>query len=859
LGHRLLRSVIIGVMTRKSLWLLPVLLFFLATSCLADLYFSYPIVGRQKNKIEVGSSPEIAILYNNTTTDVKITQVLLTLVYDPNLIDGIIVIKNENPNNFRLNQYETIAPGKIILSLDVDTVKPKPLKVEQNQAIKLITIICHINQAYTGDNRQVLFSWLTNGNDHNSVLQKELDVTGNRLAMPWSDIKPSKPPEFSGLNQVVSRHPIWGANAGNTIMLDWGSAAGAYDNTKSYNGKLTYRVYLKVEDGQWEEQPSEQPVPDPRQNPADRSPFLGNIPLTENSYVIENLEDGKTHYVKVTASDDTSPLANEQQNTAILSVVPVDTKPPGLVHNVTSQVGDHSVLLKWENPKDNDFAGVVILKRNLGLVPENSLGGAQPASPYKDGPEYSEGETPFGAGQGTIIFVSPPDSPEYVPTEFQDVSANNGVISYYRIYTYDYAADSPRDMGRNYSQGVPTRAKAGIVPRAITNFKAEAGSNPGEVLLSWNNSVDDFVAGVLVRFSDDDRQKFAGLDINSGVLAGVFQTTLGPGEKESKLLTGFATGHNYYFKALAYNQTANELDLDNDLELFQHLFSLPVTAQVKLPYVEPTTTLQPTVPTTTLQLNEPTTTLQPTVPTTTLQQNGTQAPVLKTEIPSPEVKIWFGSDLFQANSSQKFNLNNRFIVKPNPTIKVRISVNQPFAFSEHQITYKMIVDNATVYSLPNPKISQNEISFEKMLLEPLTPGDHTFHFLPEDPGLFAANLLTVKDVKVYVAANEVSRVVDIPISFPSPFNPEKDGEVSFQYTLSKAANIDIYIFDATARIVARLTFQAGANGGQSGQNTVKWDGKSDQGAKISNGIYFINIVSRDENRAFGKIRQVISR
>jgi flagellar hook assembly protein FlgD len=75
-----------------------------------------------------------------------------------------------------------------------------------------------------------------------------------------------------------------------------------------------------------------------------------------------------------------------------------------------------------------------------------------------------------------------------------------------------------------------------------------------------------------------------------------------------------------------------------------------------------------------------------------------------------------------------------------------------------------------------------------------------------------------------------------------------------QYTLSKDADIDIYIFSGAAEMVKKISCPAGSVGGSAGLNKVKWDGTRDAGGTIGNGIYVATIVAKQEGKMLSKFK-----
>lgn len=95
-----------------------------------------------------------------------------------------------------------------------------------------------------------------------------------------------------------------------------------------------------------------------------------------------------------------------------------------------------------------------------------------------------------------------------------------------------------------------------------------------------------------------------------------------------------------------------------------------------------------------------------------------------------------------------------------------------------------------------------------------------------------------------------------PLCYPSPFSRARNKEVAIQYNLSTAADIDIYIYSSSGEIVKKMTVQSGEEGGKAAANKVRWDGFSDLGRIIGNGIYMGTIISRAEKKVLGKFKLV---
>ncbi|MBU0671955.1 MAG: hypothetical protein KJ732_02880, partial [Candidatus Margulisbacteria bacterium] len=675
-------------MNQKAVSLLLFILI-LPSLAAADIIISKPKIAQvPTGKIEVGASPEISLQYKNTTgRTVYLTEADIFLDYDPSLIDAIIGLVNNKSDYLLVKGADLDTPGKINYRLKVSSQNPNPLKVGNNRIIDLATIIFHVNQRAAVKRSVRLFDW-SEGRSNSVRDQDQVDVTGLVIDPEMTYLEESAPPQFTGLSQVASANMLGETNPGNTLVLDWRTPAGAFDLTRFYDNKLSYRVFRKSQDTDWQEISEAQPAPDPYTDPIERYPYKGN---TNTEYLFEDkgLNDGQSYLYKVTAIDDTSPQPNEQTNTAVLRGVPLDLTPPQEVSNLSASVGNNLITLKWTNPKDPDLGGVVIMVNEDKPISNGFLG---QASTTKDGPEYKPGDEPFGQGNGQIIYVSPQaNNFAAVPEEFADTYAANGLQTNYKIFTYDLAMPGPpREFGRNYSRGVAISETAGIAPRPITNFKAEVGEYPGEILLMWNNSLDDFAGGTLVRFTNNDRLKFAILkNERSGDLLADFPAYGGPGDLDGYFVSGFEPEKTYYFSAFAHNATEQELDPKDPASMALHHFSSGQIASVYLPKIEAEETeagIRPATP-----QNEP----------------------------EPELEIQFGKRIYRQALVDK---GLEFFVTEQPEIKMAVSISKPFSLDQTASSYYMIRDKAVTHTFKKKNIEKDKASFAFSLPDPLTPG-----------------------------------------------------------------------------------------------------------------------------------------
>jgi len=96
-------------------------------------------------------------------------------------------------------------------------------------------------------------------------------------------------------------------------------------------------------------------------------------------------------------------------------------------------------------------------------------------------------------------------------------------------------------------------------------------------------------------------------------------------------------------------------------------------------------------------------------------------------------------------------------------------------------------------------------------------------------------------------------VIGDPLCFPTPYKPLTDPSVRISYTLSTNSDVTIYMYDISGQIVLTKKFISGFPGGQAGYNDFVWDGQTDFGKIIANGIYVIKIISKGKSIGTGKL------
>jgi len=801
----------------------------------AEILISHPRVGGNETRnVEVGASPKVYIQFkNNTDNVIQLGGADIYLIYDPNVIDNIIGISNENPNYFSEKEMNISNPGEIIYKIESGA---KKLSVRPGATVNLAGITFHVKQTATPRGVR-LFDFSTRQPSSVLITGVSSDIT-SATAIPLAvSLSQSAPPNFSGFSQITSYNTFGSRDPGNTLILDWRTpGSGAQDLTKYFNGKLNYRIFRNTADNFGPDSGAMELSIDTSHgemdDPAMRAPFTGNVPNTDYLYQDGGegnpLSDGTTYSYKISALDDTSPMPNESVG-SVRSGTPLDLTPPGNVANLSAQAEDNRIILTWDNPTDPDFAGVVIVRNEGTPVGSGYLESAKAVFPYDNGREYQAGEQPFGEGSGRVIYVSFPGD---FSNHYEDSDIIVGRRYYYRIFTFDRVVDGmPREMGRNYSGGAAVNMLAGKAPRPISNFTASRGAATGEVVFSWNNSPDEFCEGVLIRYTSDDALNFAALgDQNAGELVGVFPVNTGAGKPETYSVI-FPPGLNYYFKAFAYNRTQEPLDPFVAGSISCHYFSPGQTAAVRFYPVKAAMVEQ-----------------------------------------APQVEIWIDNRLYQEELVKK---GESFIVSPNPRIEVKYSASGPYALSSNLKDYSITVDpeKTTAITLAAEPQSQTKVVVagaapgEKKiqalslrylsLPEPLSEGKHTLVISAKSARTAGEASVFSKMLVVEVAAGPL-RLIGVPLTNPSPFSIRKDKTVTIQYELSASAAVEVYLISVNGERMKKFSFDSGAEGGSAGINKISWDGRTDQNYLAGNGIYVGTIVSRDDSRLLGKFKLTIA-
>jgi len=215
------------------------------------------------------------------------------------------------------------------------------------------------------------------------------------------------------------------------------------------------------------------------------------------------------------------------------------------------------------------------------------------------------------------------------------------------------------------------------------------------------------------------------------------------------------------------------------------------------------------------------------------------------------------SDLFPSIS--KIEIDGRslpptqvlFNTSENPKIKIELS--SPYNINPESVL--VLLDGEQIQTSSFSDIQtfgeqKNILSFSfEIDPEELSAGTHSL-------SIKGANDLGVSAQNITLNVGKL-RIMDNPLAFPAPFSPGPGKELTLQYSLSRNADIDIFVFSSDGQAVKKLSFFKGEEGGKEGLNKVSWDGISSTGTRVGNGIYIATIIDREVREVLGKIKLVV--
>jgi hypothetical protein len=196
---------------------------------------------------------------------------------------------------------------------------------------------------------------------------------------------------------------------------------------------------------------------------------------------------------------------------------------------------------------------------------------------------------------------------------------------------------------------------------------------------------------------------------------------------------------------------------------------------------------------------------------------------------------------------------------------IKIEFNTPTGLVWKRV--RLLVDDTEYHAIrgdfsltvvkPYKEVSPFDVEYAQYVLrvppdKKLAFGEHKIRFEAEDA--YGELITSEAFARVVTVPAEIK---EAPVVYPSPFSPVRNRDVKIQYRLTMPANISIVLAGGDTGIIYKKDISLGEEGSNRGLNTIVWDGKSNSGSTVSNGIYVGLIIDRDENRKLEKFKIVV--
>lgn len=150
------------------------------------------------------------------------------------------------------------------------------------------------------------------------------------------------------------------------------------------------------------------------------------------------------------------------------------------------------------------------------------------------------------------------------------------------------------------------------------------------------------------------------------------------------------------------------------------------------------------------------------------------------------------------------------------------------------------------------KTGESDILAENIVVASLTKMTCQFNLLGKAIGLWDVNVTNDDGQSASLSqgfkieAPDI-RVIGTVVSTQNPFNPGT-GPTSFRYTLSKDADITLYVYNMRGERIWQRFYPAGSVGGQVGLNEVVWDGMTDFRSVVSFGVCILEVTTKEKGK-----------
>ncbi len=521
---------------------------------------------------------------------------------------------------------------------------------------------------------------------------------------------------------------------------------------------------------------------------------------------------------------------------------------------VTPEVNGKKLYLSWTNPNVYDFQGTMIRWSNTGY----------PATPTSGNLLTSEAGLPGSAGN------------------YAHSNLINGQIYYYTAFTYD--SQPTYSLGVN-AQGIPQDTNP---PDNVSNVVITSEVEGGALNISFDtpssayeNNLD--YNGVLIRYSDIDPPSNPYDDYFVASVTGTFDST---GSTKHSTAEGqpLVNGTTYYYTLFSYDGAGNYSQgvtgegIPKDLIPPDPVTNFTAIGGNQLVTLFWTNPAEDYAGTRIVRRTDryPTSETDGNI---VFDETGTGTVDAGLTNGQPYYYGAFVFDVSSNYSTGKFALATPEADTTPPTISNvkfdgRVYLRQDVISAFPSIT-ALIEDDVGVSEI---EISANQKPMYVgraigNFVDELYHGDASYDSLT---GAFEYKLLTniltspPVDYIVTIEAWDTSynptresfevkvysggvAVIGRTLAYPTPFKPLSGEKLYMSYTLSVDANITIYVYDTSGKIILTKRAYAGSPGGRAGYNHIEWNGITDFGDVVGNGMYVYKIMSGNKALATGHI------
>jgi len=234
--------------------------------------------------------------------------------------------------------------------------------------------------------------------------------------------------------------------------------------------------------------------------------------------------------------------------------------------------------------------------------------------------------------------------------------------------------------------------------------------------------------------------------------------------------------------------------------------------------------------------------------TVTVSYTNADAAVISDSI---EIQVSSGGPTITVSiNDTAFNASNNYIVNDDSSVAIDISDANAVNTSTVTVTLDgtaLAEGSGLSIAAVGASVDSLAISLSAATISGLADGSHTLTVSATD--LTGAARSTSVTFTVYGSLS----VIGTPMNYPNPFSPANGTSTTIRYNLTQDADIIFMIYDIVGNRIYRWSYSAGATGGSSGQNEITWNGISDFGTRVGNGVYIYFILSGAEVLGSGEM------